>query len=476
MFTDLKPYPKYAESGVTWLGTLPAHWQVIRVKAVMHERVTKDHQGEPLLAATQSRGVIRKSDYGHRTVTAQKDLHLLKLVEVGDFVISLRSFQGGIERAYDRGIISPAYTVLYLQDTQQRDYLTFLFKSHPFVEGLTLCITGIREGQNVDYVRLSRDRLPVPPADEQAAIVKYLGHANARIGRAITAKRKLIALLEEQKQAIINLAVTRGLDPTVRRKDSGIPWLGQVPGHWRLPMLGRCLDRIEQGWSPSAAEGDLEPDQWAVLTLSSINRGVFNGNALKPIPTSREVPPNFEIHAGDLLMTRSNTRNRVGDVAIVSEPRPRTILSDLIYRLSVNSNSADKHFVALVLRSGMGRRQIEQDARGSSGTMPKISQGHIRSWRIPLPDLAEQRGIVKQAESETASIDAVVARSTREIELLREFKARLTADVVTGQVDIRAAAARLPELDLSDLVSDVGEQDDDDLDAELAESLAQVDA
>ena len=148
MFSGLKPYAEYKGSGVPWLGRVPTGWPVKRVKALLGERSSKGFPTEPLLAATQSAGVVRKQDYESRTVTAQKDLHLLKLVEAGDFVISLRSFQGGIERAHHRGIISPAYTVLYPRDWRDRDYLSLLFKSRGFIDGLTLCVTGIREGQN----------------------------------------------------------------------------------------------------------------------------------------------------------------------------------------------------------------------------------------------------------------------------------------------------------------------------------------
>src|SRR5690606_29258925 len=115
------------------------------------ERVQKGFPSEPLLAATQNKGVVRKDDYGARTVTATKDLHLLKLVETGDFVISLRSFQGGIELAHCRGIISPAYTILEPRPGTQRAYFKSFFKSSSFIDGLTLFVTGIREGQNIDY-------------------------------------------------------------------------------------------------------------------------------------------------------------------------------------------------------------------------------------------------------------------------------------------------------------------------------------
>ena len=215
MIGDLGPYAGMKNSGVEWLGAVPAHWNMRRLKALLIERGQKGFPDEPLLTATQSKGVVRKDQYENRTVLAMKDLHLLKLVCVGDFVISLRSFQGGIEFARERGIISPAYTVLYPKQPQAHGYLAWLFKSTPFIQGLSLFVTGIRQGQNIDYGKLSRSRVPLPPLDEQAAIVRFLDHADRRIRRAIAAKQKLIRLLVEQKRVVIYRAVTRGFDSDV---------------------------------------------------------------------------------------------------------------------------------------------------------------------------------------------------------------------------------------------------------------------
>lgn len=215
MIAGLKPYADYKESELPWLGKVPAHWDKRRMKFLFKERIEKGFPNEPLLAATQSKGVVEKKDYGTRTVTATKDFHLLKLVETGDFVISLRSFEGGIEVSHCRGIISPAYTVLSPKAEASQGYYSRFFKSFNFISSLTLFVTGIREGQNIDYVRLSRAYMPLPPANEQVAIGRFLDWANGRLERAIRAKRKVITLLNEQKQAIIHRAVTRGLDPSV---------------------------------------------------------------------------------------------------------------------------------------------------------------------------------------------------------------------------------------------------------------------
>ena len=459
MIEGLKPYAEYKESGLPWLGRCPRHWNVRRTKILFHERVQKGFPNEPLLAATQTKGVVKKEDYETRTVTAQKDLHLLKLVEVGDYVISLRSFQGGIEVAHCRGIISPAYTVLKPQKQAVSRYYSHFFKAKPFIDSLSLFVTGIREGQNIDYERLSRAEMPMPPKDEQAAIVRFLDHANRKIDGFIRAKRKLIGLLNEQKQAIIHRAVTRGLYPDVLLKPSGIPWLGDIPTHWDTPLLGRCLTHIEQGWSPVGAEGELGERQWCVLTLSAVRRGVFDPEAIKPVSKSADIPRDIEVANGDLLLTRSNTRDRVGDVCLVKDVRHRTLLCDLIYRLTLRKGAFVPQFLVYQLLCPLGRGQIEKDARGSSGTMPKISQSHIKAWRVLLPPPEEQQAIVELIEIESGPIDTAIARTEREIALMKEYRTRLTADLVTGKLDVREAAANLPEAPAEPAAEEVLEEE-----------------
>lgn len=491
MFTNLKPYPEYRDTGVQWFDQLPSRWESSRLRGVSRMLVSNvdklTHEDEVPVRLCNYVDVYRNDFISDRLIYMRATATLGEIekfrVRTDDVVITKDS-----ESWTDIGV--PAYVMHEADDLlcgyhlamlrTRKDVLSgsFLFRALqvPSVATQFHVAAGGVTRYGLSHGDIRAAQIPLPSLGEQAAIVKYLGHANARIDRTIAAKRKLIALLEEQKQAIINQAVTRGLDATVPLKDARFVGLDEIPSHWQVPMLGRCLRQIEQGWSPSAAEGELEVDQWAVLSLSAVSHGRFNARALKPIPRDREIPVDFQVADGDLLMTRSNTRLRVGDVAIATNVRPRTIISDLIYRLSPRAAMAASGYLALVLRSRMGRLQIERDARGSSETMPKISQRHIRAWRIPLPPLAEQVEIVQFIDEELRVFDEVSTRASEEIELLREFRTRLTADVVTGQLDVRAAAARLPELDPSELMSDIAEPNEDDLDVELAESLEEVDA
>jgi type I restriction enzyme S subunit len=430
MIADLKPYPDYKQSGLPWAERVPSHWHFRRTKVLFGERVQKGFPNEPLLAATQSKGVVKKTDYGERTVTASKDFHLLKLVEPGDFVISLRSFQGGLEIAHCRGIISPAYTILKPRHEARREYFKQFFKSPGFIDSLTLFVTGIREGQNIDYERLSRAYLPVPPADEQEAIGRFLNHWNGRLEKAIRAKRRVIALLQEQKQAIIHRAVTRGLDPNAKLKDSGIPWLGQTPEHWE-PMPNRANLKIRK---------KLVGERSSEYTLLSLTmRGVIARDMDNP---TGKFPAEFntyqEVRPGDLIFCLFDIDETPRGVGI-------SRLNGMItgaYTVFEPRNPEITEFLYLHYLAMDEEKCLKPLYTGLRKTIPKP---RFLGIKTPIPPPDERIAIVNHIKEETCRIETIIARYEREIALLREYRTRLTAEVVTGKLDVRAAAAQLPE-------------------------------
>ena len=415
MIADLKPYPAYRESGLPWLGKVPEHWKQRRTKFLFRERVQKGFPDEPLLAATQSKGVVRKDEYGSRTVTATKDLHLLKLVEQGDYVISLRSFEGGIEVAHSRGIISPAYTVLAPQKEASQGYYTHFFKSPDFIKSLTLFVTGIREGQNIDYERLSRAYLPLPPPDEQAAIVRFLNWANGQLEKAIRAKRKVITLLNEQKQAIIHRAVTRGLDPSVPLKPSGISWIGDIPEHWEVRRL-KSFAHFQSG------------DGITSLQIEPIGK--------------------FPVYGGNGLRGYTSKYTHDGHYALIG--RQGALCGNINF--AMGKFFASEHAVVPTLKVGMNvvwfgnlLRIMNLNQYSQSAAQPGLAVERIKNLYAPIPPLNEQIAIVNGINRESSPITTAISRFEREIELLREYRTRLVADVVTGKLDVREAAEKLPD-------------------------------
>ena len=436
----LGPYPAYRESGVEWLGKVPQHWEVRRTKTVLKQRTEKGFPNEPLLAATQTKGVVRKEQYENRTVLALKDLHLLKLVQVGDFVISLRSFQGGIEFARERGIISPAYTVLFPVQSEDHGYLAHLFKSAPYVENLSLFVTGIRQGQNIDYAKLGRSRLPLPPTREQRAIVRFLDDADRRIRRYIRAKERLIELLQERKRALIHEAVTGRTDvqtgqPYPAYKDSGVQWLGKVPEHWEVRKLRSLFRRHGSGTTPPrkahfggsvswVMSGDLSDSKLDSTMRNVTRRAVAELPALKVYPPESLVVAMYGATIGRTGILSINACTNQA-CCVLADPLPDT----------------SAPFVQAVLVSARG----ELVRSGVGGGQPNINAEVVRAFRVPSPPFGEQTAIVGFLDYAVRRIRAAISAAQRQIALLREYRTRLIADVVTGKLDVREASARLPE-------------------------------
>ena len=204
----LNPHVKMKATNIPWIKEIPEHWEMRKMKYLFDERSEKNHPNEPMLSATQSEGVILQSKYQGRVVVVNTGFEGLKLVKVGDFVIHLRSFQGGIEYAHYRGIISSAYTILNPKYPEYSAYYKRLFKSSSFIDLLKICVTGIREGQNINYSKLKQFSIPVPPLSEQKQIVSYLDTKCAKIDKLITNITKEIECIKEYKQRLISDVVT----------------------------------------------------------------------------------------------------------------------------------------------------------------------------------------------------------------------------------------------------------------------------
>jgi type I restriction enzyme S subunit len=372
------------------------------------------------------------------------------------------SIRVGIVR--DHGIITSAYLGFNVVGDVAPDFAYTYLAALAALDALKVFYgmgSGLR--QNLELSDFKSLSFLLPPADEQVAIVKYLGHANARIDRAIAAKRKLIALLEEQKQAAINQAVTRGLDPTVPLKDSGISWLGPIPVHWNV-RRAKYLFRDIDARSETGLEEQLSVSHLTGVTPRRLkNITMFKAASYVGHKTCR---------AGDLVV---NTM--WAWMGALGCAREAGLVSPAynVYR-PLQGSGADTEFVGALFRTPTYIAYFRSNSTGVRASRLRFYPDELLATPVVLPPRDEQAEIVLAIEDLRGRVAADLEKVVREIELLREFRTRLTADVVTGQLDVREAAARLPELDLAELVSDVGEQDEDDLDAELADGLEAVDA
>lgn len=388
-------YDSYKDSGVKWLGTIPSHWELRKIKFTFDEKSVKGFPNEPLLAATQKYGVIKKEDYESRTVEAIKGRESLKLVEKDDFVISLRSFQGGIERSYERGIISTAYTILRPTHITP-EYFKYLGKSPQFIKLLQSMVTGIREGQNIDYSRLKNEYIAIPPLAKQEAIVAYLDKVTGKIDRAIEVQQQMIDALNERIQIIISRAVTKGLNPDVPLRDSGIDWLGQIPEHWEIEQA-RFNVEIFHGSDPKTS-GDIP-------VYGSGSESFKSCGEFKQGPT-------VLLGRKGSIKTPQYIEGKYWNVDTAFDVKPIKMNLRFYFFLS---------------------KCFDYDLYITSTAVPSMTQWNYKHMQIPVPPRSEQQAIVEYIDTATADLTKQVENCKRMIELLTERKQIIINQVVTGK-------------------------------------------
>ncbi|MFT7098167.1 MAG: type I restriction enzyme S subunit [Rickettsiales bacterium] len=428
MMKVIKPYEKYKDSGVAWLGEVPESWEVRKAKKIFNERSEKGFESEPFLAATQNQGVVLKTMLNTKTVLVTKDFHTLKLVEKGDFVISLRSFQGGIEYSYYRGIISPAYTILKPQSLAERGYFKYYFKSKEFINCLTLLVTGIREGQNIDTAKFKDTFLPLPPKNDQAAISNFLDYKTAKIDRFIAKKKQLIKLLNEQKAGIINDAVTKGLNPNAKTKPSGIEWLGDIPEHWEVRKLKYLVSLNDE----TLSEKTNPHYKLRYIDIGNVDK---SGNIAEIINYKfKDAPSRAKrvVKEGDIII--STVRTYLTAITQITSDCENLIVSTGFAVLRTQRD-IDSNFLNFAVRANYFIKKVCAESFGVS--YPAINASDLINFKISFPSIAEQKTIVSHIEAETAIINKTIATIEKEIALTKEYRIALIAEAVTGKIDVR---------------------------------------
>lgn len=469
MIADLKPYAEYKESGLPWLPRVPSHWDMRRSKYLFREVDQRSVAGtEMRLSMSQRHGLIPSSKIEERRLVSESNVGA-KLCEPGDLVLNrLKAHLGVLALSPTRGLVSPDYTVFRSIGTANHHYFCAVYRSPYCGQELRQRAKGIVEG----FWRLYTDdfydiRVPLPPPNEQAAIVGFLDWANGRLERAIRAKRTVIALLNEQKQAIIHRAVTRGLDPSVHLKRSGISWLGDIPQHWEVHQLRRLVRpgrRITYG---IVQPGEPDPNGRFMVRGQDYSTGWARADAIFRVSPVVETPySRSRLSAGDLVVTIVGAG--VGNVAIVPGWLDGANITQTTARVSVDPSKANPAYVALVLQGPIGKRNVERYVKGAA--QPGLNLEHVRIFLLPSPPLSEQLRIVEATKRELDSFDRASSRLKREIELLREYRTRLVADVVTGKLDVREAAARLPD----EPAPAIEEDDDLSIDSDSADEVSVV--
>jgi type I restriction enzyme S subunit len=452
MIADLKAYPEYKDSGLPWLGNIPVDWQIIRTKHLFRlctEKAPINNSFE-LLSVYTHIGVKPRKELEQRGNRASSTDEYW-IVKRGDIIVNkLLAWMGAIGVSHYDGVTSPAYDILRRIRPLNPDFYHYLFRTGIYLREFKSRSTGIMEMRlRLYFDKFGQIPLVYPPLIDQTAIVQFLDYYGRLVNQAIHYKRQLIELLNEQKQIIIHKAVTRGLDPNVRFKPSGIDWLGDVPEHWEVKKL-KWLTQFNPPKSDSLK--NLKPDDRVVfLPMERIGTdGKIDASEYRLVA---EVWQGFtHFHRYDVVVAKITPCFENGKGAYLCNlPTEYGFGTTELIVLRANQQ-IDPEYLYLLTTLKKLRKLGADNMTGAAGQQ-RVPLEFLRQFVVPVPPVIEQRSILKSLLIETEELAKTIDYAHREIDLLREYRIRLIADIVTGKLDVRGV--ELPAMDEAEPLEDI---------------------
>ena len=421
----MKAYPTYKDSGVQWLGNIPTHWKIVKLRNLLHKTTQKGRPDLPLLSVVREQGVILRDveskEENHNYIP--DDLSNYKVLRDGQFVINkMKAWQGSYSVSSLTGIVSPAY---FIYDVDYTDLIPQFFnkaiRSRAYIGFFNQASDGVRIGQwDLDEAHMRNIPLFVPTLEEQNAIVAYLDKKCAEIEELISRRQSIIERLRELKQSIIAETVTKGLNPDVPMKDSGIAWIGDIPQHWEIRRFANeFLER-----KTKVSDQDYPP-------ISVTKQGILP--QLEKVAKTDNGDNRKLVRVGDFVInSRSDRKGSSGLSAYEGSV-------SLINHVLIPAPSWNRLFVHNLLRSVPFQEEFYKKGHGIVADLWTTRYSDIASSYIPFPPTDEQQAIAIYLDKKCSDIDELVARQEQIIEKLKELKTSTIAHVVTGKVDVRDA-------------------------------------
>lgn len=423
------------DSGIEWIGQIPKGWELRRAKTLFTQRNSKGNGIEVLLSPTQKYGVVPQSQLeGVVQVKEDTDLQMFKTVHKGDFVISLRSFQGGFEYSLYEGVCSPAYQVFYPTSPICDTYYRYLFKSQSFISKMNNLTVGIREGKNIQYVDFANSQIPVPPLAEQERIAAFLDAECAEIDAVLEKTRASIEEYKKLKQAVITQAVTKGIRGDRPMKDSGIEWIGDIPGSWEVSSV-RYIGQLQNGISkggeffgkgfPFVSYGDVYKNYELPHSVSGL------------IDTTEDERATYSVEYGDIFFTRtSETIEEVGFSCVCKRSIPNATFAGFIIRLrpfcadeKILTDYAKYYFRGEHIRAYLVKEM-------NLVTRASLGQTLLKGMSVIVPPKSAQKEIAEYLDDKCADIDALVAKKQQYLTEIENYKKSLIYEYVTGKKEV----------------------------------------
>lgn len=424
------------DSGVEWIGEMPEAWEVINPKALFRLRKEKAALGQRQLTSSQQYGIVYQDEYmkltGAKVVTVEKDFEILKQVESGDFVISMRSFQGGIEYSPYSGSISSAYVMLIPnKNCVYSPFYKWLLKSSEYIRALQSTSNMVRDGQAMRYSNFAQVRLIVLPMEEQRRIANYLDSKCAEIDKVVEQTRATIEEYKKLKQAIITEAVTKGVRGPRSMKPSGVEWIGDIPAEWALTKL-----KYNSILSPKSSPPCLHAEDCVTFTpMENIKNGFYipNDAAFGRFTGNSQYA---EYEENDIVFAKVTPCFENDNIAIMSNlTNGRGFGSSELF--VIRALNIELHYLYYVLRTSLFKSKGIESMTGTGG-LKRVSSGVVRNYNFAMPPKDEQQEISTYLDTKCAEIDRIIEKKEQLIEELGSYKKSLIYEYVTGKKEVKA--------------------------------------
>ena len=435
-------------SGVEWIGEIPEDWDVTRSKNIFTQRSSRGNDVEEQLAATQQHGMYpQKLLEGVVQVKEDTDLQQFKTVHKNDYVISLRSFQGGFEMSDYEGVCSPAYQVFYNTIPISYRYYKYLFKSDGFISKMNSLTVGIREGKNIQYKDFSNSPIIIPPKSTQQRIASYLDKKCSKIEETIQNQQQVIEKLKAYKQSLITEAVTGKIKIQNGKvcgkyqsyKDSGVEWIGKIPSEWSCVQI-KNIFRFLGGYAFNS-EDYVDETEYQILRIGNVKdfKILFDSS---PAYISKETAlkvENFKLKAGYILFTMTGTRGKkdyfyTHKVTDADCTKKNIYLNQRVGCLIPNSNISSSYFNYL-LKDNLIKDSVFLSETGTAN-QANIGSDDVMRIKLHCPPKEEQKEIADYLDKKCTAIDTAIEQKQNLIEKLTEYKKSLIYECVTGKKEI----------------------------------------
>ena len=420
---------KMKDSGIEWIGEIPEGWEVIKAKYLFSPRNEKGNSTLVLLSPTQKYGVIPQSQLeGVVQVKENTDLQSFKTIHYGDFVISLRSFQGGFEFSNYEGVCSPAYQVFHATKDLSNDFFRYLFKSDGFISKINSLTVGIREGKNIQYWDFSNMLLALPPKKVQIRSAQYLNAKCIEIDTMLSKTRSSIEEYKKLKQAVITQAVTKGVRGEREMKDSGVEWIGEIPEEWNKCKLKNIS--IDIG---DSLHGTPKFDDSGEVYF--INGNNFSSEYVEPKFDTKKLCleeslnyPKPELTEQTIMISLNGSYGKV----CLYRYFPMLLGKSAGYITLLPS--INRRYVRYYLSSTPAQIIMTLSLNGT--TIPNLSLNTLYNFPTILPPASEQAEIADYLDAKCAEIDKLIAKKEQLVKELESYKKSLIYEVVTGKREV----------------------------------------